>query len=192
MSYPLFIILYEHSFHGFLFLSIFPCFCLHVNLKQKTIKYSISIVKIRIADPGWIFPDPTFEKKNPDPDPNKFFTNAIYILLFLLAELNGCRLYGFILLEEPVKLPSCVICSSSSDATGDFFPEIAEEMEMDVDKEIIAVFKPDMDHHESAVAALAALKNDEPIWKPEGSWPEDMMAEHDVNVRQKKSNLATF
>ena len=83
MNYPLFIILYEHSFPGFLFLSIFPCFFLHVNLKQKTIKYSISIVKIRIADPGWIFPDPTFEKKNPDPDPNKFFTNAIYILLFL-------------------------------------------------------------------------------------------------------------
>ena len=58
-------------------------------------------------------------------------TGAVFkrpILLFLLAELNGCRLYGFILLEEPVKLPSCVRCSSSSDATGDFFPEIAEEM----------------------------------------------------------------
>ena len=36
-------------------------------------------------------------------------TGAVFkrpILLFLLAELNGCRLYGFILLEEPVKLPS--------------------------------------------------------------------------------------
>ena len=58
-------------------------------------------------------------------------TGAVFkrpILLFLLAELNGFRLYGCILLEGPVKLPSCVRCSPSSEPARDFIPEITEDL----------------------------------------------------------------
>lgn len=64
----------------------------------------------------------------------------------------------------------------------------AEFAEEDIENEIIAVFKPDInkDHYDSAMVGLAALAADEPIWKPQGRWPADMMAEHDVNVALKE------
>lgn len=65
--------------------------------------------------------------------------------------------------------------------------EILEEMDMDIDKEIIELFKPDT-NHAIVTSAMSALENDEPIWKPEGRWPEDVMAEHDVNVALKEDN----
>ena len=68
------------------------------------------------------------------------------------------------------------------------FPvEIVEDKEMDIENEIIKLFKPDIDHA-IVTSAMSALENDEPIWKPEGRWPEDMMAEHDVNVALKEDH----
>lgn len=65
--------------------------------------------------------------------------------------------------------------------------EILEEMDMDIDKEIIELFKPDT-NHAIVTSAMSALENDEHIWKPEGRWPADVMAEHDVNVALKEDH----
>tara|TARA_B100001059_G_C17797065_1_gene563682 strand:+ start:47 stop:1843 length:1797 start_codon:yes stop_codon:yes gene_type:complete len=65
--------------------------------------------------------------------------------------------------------------------------EIAEEEEeekkepLPIDDDIIELFAP-------VTSAMSALENDKPIWKPEGRWPADMMAEHDVNVALKEDH----